>query len=498
MWKSKLNTDNIVAIATANGYSGIGIIRISGVGLFQLVEKLTKKKAPPPKVASYTDFFDHDGEIIDSGIILYFQAPHSFTGEDVIEIQGHGSPITLQMLLQSTIELGCRIATPGEFSRRAYLNGKIDLLQAESIIDLIHAESESSARGALKSLKGTFSKHIHEINQKLIDLRMFVEASLDFPEEDIEFIANAKIKDKLEKLQVDIKKLLASTKQGVLLGNGANIVIIGRPNVGKSSILNRLANEEIAIVTDIAGTTRDIIKEKIIINGIAFNVIDTAGIRETTDKVEQIGIERTLNSVNSANMCLVILDANFGVTQEDQNILEKIPVNIPRLYVHNKIDLINEIHSHQNKTYTTNDIPVRSGTQNTENKTQNIENNIDFHPRLDLESIISKADLKSNLEFKHVYISAKKDIGIDLLRNAILQIIGYDNNNHDIFIARHRHLERVTNSVSHIDNAFANWHNLELLAEELRYAHNSLTEITGEFTSDDLLGEIFSRFCIGK
>lgn len=445
-----MNTDNIVAIATANGYSGVGIIRISGRQLFPLLETLTKKKNFTPRMAKYTDFYDANSEVIDSGLVLYFNSPHSFTGEDVIEIQGHGSPIILQMLLNRTLELGCRMAEAGEFSRRAYLNGKIDLLQAESIIDLIHAESESSARGALKSLKGTFSKHINEINQKLIDLRMFVEASLDFPEEDIEFIANAKIKDKLEKLQTEIKKLLANTKQGVILNNGANIVIIGRPNVGKSSILNRLANEEIAIVTDIAGTTRDIVKEKVIINGVAFNIIDTAGIRETTDKVELIGIERAISSINIAEMCLVILDSTIGITTEDEEILKKIPANIPRLYVHNKIDLCV--------------IPANAG--------------------------ITPPD--------HIYISAKQDIGIDILRAAILQSIGFDSNNHDAFIARSRHLDRVTNSVNHIDSAFKNWHNLELLAEELRYAHNSLSEITGEFSSDDLLGEIFSRFCIGK
>lgn len=457
-----MNNDNIVAIATAHGYSGVGIIRISGHDLAPILAKLTQLQNITPRKTYYSDFFDKDGALIDSGIIIYFKTPNSFTGEDVIEIQGHGSPIVLHMLLKHAVELGCRMAEPGEFSRRAYLNGKIDLLQAESIIDLIHAESESSARGALKSLKGTFSKHIHDINQQLIDLRMFVEASLDFPEEDIEFIANAKIKDKLTLLQTDIKKLLANTKQGVLLNNGANIVIIGRPNVGKSSLLNRLANEEIAIVTDIAGTTRDIVKEKIIINGIAFNIIDTAGIRDTTDKVEQIGIERAISSLKIAEMCLVILDSTIGITPADEEILKKIPNNVPRLYVHNKIDLI-------------------STDSSVTKDASGIQTEITQH----------------KLE-KHIHISAKKDIGIDNLRTAILQSVGFDNNNHDIFIARQRHLDRVTNCVNHIDAAFINWHNLELLAEELRYAHNNLSEITGEFSSDDLLGEIFSRFCIGK
>jgi tRNA modification GTPase len=443
-----MNSDNIVAIATANGYAGIGVIRVSGKNLISLAEKITKKNNFFPRKTIYTDFYNDNNEVIDSGIIIYFQAPNSFTGEEVLEIQGHGSPIVLQMLIKECIKLGARIAEPGEFSRRAYLNGKIDLIQTESIIDLIHAESESSAKGALKSLKGTFSKHINNINEQLINLRMFVEATLDFPEEDIDFIANAKIKDKLEILQINIKKLLNSTRQGVILNNGANIVIVGRPNVGKSSLLNRLANEDIAIVTDIAGTTRDTIKEKIIINGVAFNLIDTAGIRDTSDTVEKIGIERAMNSIYQADLCLIIIDSTIGITNEDQDILNKIPNEVPKLFIHNKIDLI------YNTKY--------------ENSTTDI------------------------------YISAKEDIGIDLLRNAILSTIGFDNNNHDIFIARTRHLDRVESSVMHINQAFQNWHNLELLAEELRYAHNDLSEITGEFTSDDLLGEIFSRFCIGK
>jgi tRNA modification GTPase len=446
-----LNKDSIAAIATAPGYSGIGIIRISGNNLLPLAQQLTNKTSLQPKQAIYCDFLTQDAEIIDSGLVLYFKAPHSFTGEDVIELQGHGSPIVLHMLLQRCLELGCRLAEAGEFSKRAYLNGKIDLIQAESIIDLIHAESEATAKSALKSLKGTFSKHIEGINQQLIHLRMFVEATLDFPEEDIEFIANAKIRDKLFTLQHSIKKLLATTKQGVLLNNGANIVIIGRPNVGKSSLLNTLANEEIAIVTDIAGTTRDIIKEKIIINGVAFNIIDTAGIRFTSDTVEQIGIKRALTALNHAELCLVLIDASIGITSEDHAILAQVPNHLPRLFVHNKIDLVNQL------------------------------------PHLETQA--------GNT---HVYISAKSELGIDYLREAILNLVGFDSANSDVFIARTRHLDAMTRAVEYIDLAFTNWSNLELLAEELRYAHNKLAEITGEFTADDLLGEIFSKFCIGK
>lgn len=447
-----MNSDTIIAIGTASGYAGIGVVRISGGMALSILATITGKNEFTPNMAYYVNFYAASGEIIDSGLAIYFKAPRSFTGEDVVELHGHGSPIVLQMVLKRGLELGCRLAEAGEFSRRAYLNGKIDLVQAESIIDLIHAESEATAKSALKSLQGTFSRQIDGINQQLINLRMFVEATLDFPEEDIEFIANAKIRDKLLALQVDIKKLLAGTKQGVLLNNGANIVIIGRPNVGKSSLLNTLANEEIAIVTPIAGTTRDVVKEKIIINGVAFNIIDTAGIRTTSDVVEQIGIERAYAALKSAELCLVLVDAVTGITAEDLAILAQVPDGIPRLFVHNKIDLVSD---------------ACVGVKEVENE-------------------------------RHIYISAKAALGIDELRNVILEMVGFDSNNHDVFIARTRHLDAMLRAVAHIDLAFENWHNLELLAEELRYAHSKLSEITGEFSSDQLLGEIFSRFCIGK
>lgn len=443
--------DNIVAIATASGYAGVGVVRISGTNLLPIIELLTHKSEIALRKAIYTNFYGQDNQIIDSGLMLYFSAPNSFTGEEVLELHGHGSPIVLQMLVKRCLELGCRMAEAGEFSRRAYVNGKLDLVQAESIIDLIHAESEFAAKSALRSLRGGFSQQINLINEQLINLRMFVEASLDFPEEDIEFIVNAKIQDKLLLLQTQIKQLFANTRQGVLLNNGANIVIIGRPNVGKSSLLNALANEEVAIVTDIAGTTRDIIKEKIIINSIVFNLIDTAGIHDTQDVVEKIGIERALHAVNDAELCLVLLDDNIGTTSEDMEILARVPETLPRLFVHNKIDLTKA------------------------------------------EPQVRWIDGQIN-----VYISAKHGLGIELLRNEILALVGFDSSCRDVFIARTRHLDAMKLAVVHIDAAFGKWHNLELLAEELRYAHNSLTTITGEFSADDLLGEIFSKFCIGK
>ncbi len=449
-----MKSDTIVAVATAKGYAGIGVVRISGDLALNILCKMTNKSNYTPNIATYTKFYSQDHQILDSGIAIYFKSPHSFTGEDIVELQGHGSPIVLQMIVKRAIELGCRLARAGEFSERAFINGKIDLVQAESIIDLIHAESESAAKSALKSLNGTFSQRINTINKQLIDLRMFVEATLDFPEEDIEFIVDARIRDKLVLLQNSINSLLKNTRQGVILNNGANVVIVGQPNVGKSSLLNRLADEEIAIVTDIAGTTRDIVKEKIIINDIVLNIIDTAGIRETADTIEQIGIKRTFMALDSADLCLILIDATRGLDNIDTNILNQINQSIPKIFVYNKIDLI----------------PCKSIQHN--NKLINGSH--------------------------HIYISAKHNIGIQELRQIILESIGFENNNQDVFIARTRHLNALTKAVEHIDMAFHNWSNLEIIAEELRYGHNKLAEITGEFSSDDLLGEIFSRFCIGK
>lgn len=442
---------NIVAIASGSGYAGVGVIRISGHDLAALIYGLTHKHELKPRYAHYLNFFDHENQVIDSGLALFFRGPNSFTGEDVLEIQGHGSPVVLNMLVKECLRLGSRLAEPGEFTKRAYLNGKLDLLQAESIADLIHSESEAGAKGAIKSLQGKFSRHINYINEQLINLRMFVEATLDFPEEDIEFIATAKIKDKLQVLQAEIHLLTKNTQQGVILNNGANIVIIGRPNVGKSSLLNALANEEVAIVTDVAGTTRDIVRQKIIINGVPFNIIDTAGIRDTDDIVEKIGIDRAINALDGADLCMVIIDDNIGISPDDQAILAKLPTQLPKIYVHNKIDQTGK-----------------------------------------------NPAIKDDKGVTEVYISARGKLGIDLLRNKLLSLIGWENSSGDVFLARTRHLDAMRLTVNHIDRAFSEWQYLEIVAEELRYAHNELGAITGEFSADDLLGEIFSRFCIGK
>lgn len=443
--------DNIVAISSGTGYAGVGIIRISGYDLYPIIKAISGKNDLKPRYAHYCNFYDGKNEVIDSGILIYFDNPKSFTGEDVVELQTHGSPVILNMLLKYCISLGCRHAEPGEFTKRAYLNGKLDLLQAESIADLIHAESEASAKGAIKSLRGEFSHFINAINERLINLRMFVEASLDFPDEDIEFVASAKIREKLEVIRNEIHPLLKTTRQGVFLNNGVNTVIIGQPNVGKSSLLNVIANEEIAIVTDIAGTTRDIVKQKIIIDGVPFNIIDTAGIRQTEDTVEKIGIERAIHATNEADICIILIDSKSGITAEDKLILQHVPDHVKKVYVHNKIDLSGET------------------------------------PRISVES-----------EKTSIYISAKQRTGIDDLRKYLLDIVGFQSANESLFIARTRHLNAMQKAVTHIDTAFEHWEQLEILAEELRYAHTALSEITGEFSADDLLGEIFSKFCIGK
>lgn len=443
--------DNIVAIATSMGQAGIGVVRISGTNLAKLLKELTGKVALQPRYAYYADFYTASKEIIDSGLVIFFARPKSFTGEEVVELQAHGSPVALNMLLKRCLELKCRLAAAGEFSQRAYLNGKLDLVQAESIADLIHAESEACALGAVKSLKGEFSRKIQVINEQLINLRMYVEATLDFPEEDIEFIVSANVKAKLEVLRTAIIALLANAQQGAILNNGANVVIVGRPNVGKSSLLNALAEEEVAIVTAVAGTTRDLVRQKVIIDGVHFNIIDTAGIHATNDIVEKIGIERAIAAVTSADLCMILIDDTVGISAEDNAIISLLPIALPKVYVHNKIDLSQQA------------------------------------PRVcDHDGLIE------------VYLSARTKSGIELLQHKLLELVGWEAQGSNVFIARTRHLEAMRLTVAHIEQAFNCWEQLEIVAEELRYAHSALSMITGEFSADDLLGEIFSKFCIGK
>ncbi len=450
---SRYPTVTIAAIATAAGRGGVGVIRVSGRDLLPLAHAISGGKTPTPRRALYTDFFAADGSVLDNGLLLYFPAPHSFTGEDVLELQGHGGPVILNMLLRRCVELGCRLAEPGEFTRRAFLNDKIDLAQAESVVDLIDAQSEAAARSAVKSLKGAFSAEIHRLVDELIQLRMLTEATLDFPEEDdVEWLEKAGALARLQQVQQQLDRVLATATQGAMLREGLHVVLIGQPNVGKSSLLNALAGEEIAIVTDIAGTTRDTVREHIVLEGVPLHIIDTAGLRDTEDKVEQIGIERTWQAITRADLALLLVDAAHGLGEAEQAILAKLPPTLPRLLVHNKIDLSGE-----------------------------------------------KATVTELDGIQTVRVSAKQGTGLEGLRQQILQQVGWQGESEGLFLARERHLDAIRRARTELDQARQAYAvAAELFAEHLRRAQHALSEITGEFTADDLLGVIFSRFCIGK
>ncbi|MDK4630959.1 tRNA uridine-5-carboxymethylaminomethyl(34) synthesis GTPase MnmE, partial [Kingella kingae] len=340
----------IAAIATAAGRGGVGVIRISGKDLLPFAQHITGGKTPKPRTALYTDFVDQHGNAIDNGLLLYFAAPASFTGEDVIELQGHGGQIVLQMLLQRCLELGARIAEAGEFTKRAFLNNKLDLAQAESVADLIDASSQAAARMAVRSLKGAFSQHIHSLVDDLITLRMLVEATLDFPEEEIDFLEAADAKGKLAQLQAQLSTVLQQAGQGAILHEGMNVVLVGAPNVGKSSLLNALAGDDVAIVTNIAGTTRDTVREQITLDGVPIHITDTAGLRQTDDVVEKIGIERSEKAVQNADVALILIDPAEGINPTTQAILDKLPTSLQRIEVHNKIDLRDESASLHNES----------------------------------------------------------------------------------------------------------------------------------------------------
>ena len=448
-----MKQDTIAAIATAPGRGGVGVIRVSGSNLLPFAFALTGK-TPKPRYATLADFKDAKGAAVDTGILLFFPGPNSFTGEDVIELQGHGGPVVMQMLLARCLDLGARLAEPGEFSRRAFLNGKMDLAQAEAVADLIDAATASAARSAVRSLQGEFSRAIGELNDELINLRMLVEATLDFPEEDIDFLQAANAFGRLEKLQLKLAEIFDRAGQGKLLQSGLHVVLVGQPNVGKSSLLNRLAGDDLAIVTPIAGTTRDALRSTIQIEGIPLHIIDTAGLRETEDEVERIGIERSWKEIKRSDVVLLLVDAQTGISEADREILARLPERLQRINVYNKIDLAGRA-------------PER-------------------HEESDGIAIS---------------LSAKANQGIDLLRQELLRIAGW-HQAEDVFIARERHLRALALAQEHIATARKVVEGimpaLELFAEELRLAQHALGEITGEFTADDLLGVIFSRFCIGK
>ncbi|MEW9899910.1 tRNA uridine-5-carboxymethylaminomethyl(34) synthesis GTPase MnmE [Chitinivorax sp. PXF-14] len=445
-----MTSDTIAAIATAPGRGGVGVIRISGPGVAALAQGVLGR-LPAPRHASFARFRAEDGDVLDEGIALYFPGPNSFTGEDVLELQGHGGPVVLKRLLRRCVELGARLAEPGEFSKRAFLNDKFDLAQAEAVADLIDASSEEAARSAIRSLRGAFSGEIRTLVDQVINLRMLVEATLDFPEEDIDFLEAADAHGKLKGIQAQLAAVLRTARQGSILREGVHVVLVGQPNVGKSSLMNALAGDEVAIVTDIAGTTRDTLREQIHIDGVPLHIIDTAGLRETTDTVERIGIERTWAAIDKADIALMLLDARHGLTEGEQAILARFPDKLRRLKVFNKIDLSGEA-----------------------------------------------AGLSELGGVPVVYLSAKRGEGVDLLRSQLLAAVGYESDGQGVFMARERHLDAIRRAAAHLELAELQYRQIELFAEELRLAQNALNEITGEFTADDLLGEIFSRFCIGK
>ena len=448
--EKKPPSDVIAAVATAPGRGGIGVVRVSGPRLIQFADDLCSQR-PTPRVATLATFRDVRGQPLDQGILLYFPAPHSFTGEDVLELQGHGGPTVMQMLLGRCLELGARVAEPGEFSRRAFHNDKLDLAQAEAVADLIEATTTAAARSALRSLSGEFSRSIHALVAELTELRMLVEATLDFPEEEIDILRDTDAAQRLERLLHDLDTLLRRARQGSLLRTGLKVVLAGLPNAGKSSLLNRLAGEERAIVTDIAGTTRDALRETIQIDGIPLHIIDTAALRDSDDPVESIGIERAWKEIEGADLVVHLVDARSGVTPADRAVAVKLPTGARRLVVHNKCDLAH------------------------------------LEPKRWEEA-----------GSVHLLLSAKLGTGVELLHDVLLEKAGWVGHGEDVILARERHLEALGDAKQSLEDAAARLQQIEFCAEELRLAQNALSRITGEFTPDDLLGAIFSRFCIGK
>jgi tRNA modification GTPase len=444
--------DTIAAIATPPGLGGIGIVRVSGVDATRIAEQIIGR-LPHPRYATFARFRDGAGQLIDEGIALYFPAPHSFTGEDVLELQGHGGPVVMDLLLQRVVQLGARIAHAGEFSRRAFLNDKLDLAQAEAIADLIESGTAAAARLAVRSLDGRFSQRIHDLLEGLIRLRMYVEAAIDFPEEEIDFLSDGKVSAHLQAIREDLGNVQKSARTGRLLRDGMTLVIAGLPNAGKSSLMNSLAGWEAAIVTEVPGTTRDLLRERIQIDGMPLHLIDTAGLRESGDRIEQEGVRRAREEIARADRILWVFD---GGADPDHTAFDpgSLPEGVPVTFVRNKIDLTGE-----------------------------------------------SPELVEKWSGPELSLSATTGAGMDLLREHLKQSMGYQGEQEGEFIARRRHLTALERAAEHLDNGMTvlTANNAgELLAEDLRQAQNALSEITGEFTADDLLGEIFSSFCIGK
>lgn len=446
-----MSEDTIVATATPPGRGGVGIVRLSGSNAYSIALQLNSNKELKPRSVTFCSFYDSTTQMVDQGLMIYFKAPNSFTGEDVVEIHGHGSPVILDLLIKECIALGARLARPGEYSERAFLNGKIDLTQAEAIADLINSSSEVAARMALRSLQGEFSKKIERLNEQLIHLRLYVEAAIDFPEEEIDFLNDGTVDLLLQTILKDLDEIRNQANQGAIVREGLSVVIAGRPNAGKSTLINALAGREVAIVTEIEGTTRDVMREQILLDELPLHIIDTAGLRESKDIVEQEGIRRAWIEVKQADCVLLVVDLNNP--EQHQVLLEEIKghlsESVPVITIFNKIDALN--------------LPVSCQ--------------------------------------KHaISLSAKTGLGIIELKKMIKAVVGY-HPGEGVYLARRRHLQALdaAKDILLTGQLQLKAHRAgELLAEDLRVAHQTLCEITGEFTPDDLLGRIFSSFCIGK
>jgi tRNA modification GTPase len=451
--------DTIVAIASAAGRGAVGVIRVSGPRVPQIAAGILGG-LPAPRRARFSSFLDAQGGSVDQGIALYFPAPASYTGEHVLELQGHGGVFVVDMVLKRLLELGCRMARPGEFSERAFLNGKIDIAQAEAIADLIDAGTTAAARAAVRSLQGEFSARIDDLKTRITELRAYVEAAIDFPDEEIDFLSDKALGERLAAVFTAFDSITAAARQGALLREGLNVVIAGKPNAGKSSLLNRLAGDDVAIVTDVPGTTRDVLRQHVHLDGLPLNLVDTAGLRIATDVVEAEGVRRARNEMARADRVLYIVDAGIAGTKDEKDSaqwaaeLEQLPAEVPITLVFNKIDLTG--------------VPAR---------------------------------LDETARPPRVFLSARTGSGVELLRSHLKSSAGYRELDSGAFAARRRHLDALSRARQHVQSAadiLNSTRAFELFAEDLRLAQHALGEITGEFTSEDLLGEIFGSFCIGK
>ena len=445
--------DTIAAIATPAGHGGVGIVRVSGPEVPAIARQLLGT-LPRPRHASMHGFRSAGGELIDEGLVLYFPAPASFTGEHVLELHGHGGPVVMDLLLQRVLELGTRAARAGEFSERAFLNDKLDLAQAEAIADLIDSATTQAARAAVRSLHGEFSRYVHALLERLIELRTWIEAAMDFPDEEIDFLADPQLAERITAVQEEIRTIEQTAHQGQLLRDGMTLVIAGQPNAGKSSLLNALAGHDAAIVTEVPGTTRDVLREQIQLDGMPLHIIDTAGLHETDDPLEREGMRRAREAIGNADRVLLVIDDRCGVTEADMDILQAMPDGVPHTRIFSKIDLTGRL------------------------------------PGLD-----------DSGETAAIALSARDGMGFDALRQHLKHCAGFSAQAGGGFSARRRHLDALARACEHIDagsRLLATQQAGELLAEELRQAQQALSEITGEFSSDDLLGRIFGSFCIGK